>query len=878
MKTYSHGAKATIPGNQTPTLKHIVVALAGAGLIGGSTGAWAQTPAADAKALEATPAVVVVTGMRNAAKSAQVLKKNAEQVVDSIVAEDIGKFPDKNVAEILGRVTGVQVIRQNGEAGNVVIRGLGGVVTLFNGREMFTAAGRNLFLADVPVAMLQRVDVYKTQGADMVEGGTAGVIDVRTFKPFDFKDGVVSFSGRVEHRDKSGAYDPNLSGMFSKRWKTGIGEFGALAGISYQRGRYHDETAWVSPPMAIDGGVIGSRAMGRVMGNGDRKRIAGNAALQWRPNSDVEVYADMMSTKIDHVSQSIFFVGDLPIFKGGTVTKIPGTNYLNTISHPGASEFTLSSTQARDDYSMGTQGAIGARWDVTPQLRATTELVRTVSNYKQENPIVDVVDFAVKPMSAGVRDGGGFLDYPGYNMKNPATWYLFGLFDNHNHSEGRATDWRADATYDFENAGLIKELQGGVRLADRTAQYIREKDGYRPAPGGISAATLPGMSCLSAHTSGNYGMDQFYAPCHTYLLSNTAAIRTAFGSPGRTAEDPLSSFKAREATSAIYGKAKYGFDLGGIAIDGNLGVRVVKTSLDMDGFSRNGDTAPPTALSIKANSTDVLPSLSVRAHFRHDLIGRFVAGKAIERGVFGDYNPGLTLNTPTPTTDAVGSSGNPNLKPQEGINLDMALEWYFAPTGSVTAAIFSRDFKNFIRRKDQLETHNGVTYRINRPHNTTEGNLEGFELAYQQFYDKLPGLLGGLGLQANITYMDGGLTELDAATNKMVTNTFAGMSKISYNVVGLYEMGPWSGRLAYNWRDKFVAEYNYRGLGTNLIVAPIKTLDASISYKIGKDVTLSLDANNLMDSPYNDYHGVAELPRDIRRYDRAIGLSLRWKK
>ena len=128
--------------------------------------------------------VVTVTGQRKAAQSAQTLKKNADQVVDSIVADDIGKFPDKNVAEILQRITGVQIRRGAGEAGDVVIRGLGGIVTLLNGREFFSDAGRSLALADIPTTMLQRIDVYKTQGAEMVEGGTVDCIDALNAESF----------------------------------------------------------------------------------------------------------------------------------------------------------------------------------------------------------------------------------------------------------------------------------------------------------------------------------------------------------------------------------------------------------------------------------------------------------------------------------------------------------------------------------------------------------------------------------------------------------------------------------------------------------------------------------------------------------------------
>jgi outer membrane receptor protein involved in Fe transport len=110
-----------------------------------------------------------------------------------------------------------------------------------------------------------------------------------------------------------------------------------------------------------------------------------------------------------------------------------------------------------------------------------------------------------------------------------------------------------------------------------------------------------------------------------------------------------------------------------------------------------------------------------------------------------------------------------------------------------------------------------------------------------------------------------------------VKNPFVGMSKNAYNIVALYERGPWSGRLAYNYRSKFVDAYNYRALGFDLIVEPIKTADASVSYRITDNVGVTLDVENLFDRKYNDYHGIASNPRDVRRYDRVVGLSLRWR-
>ena len=309
---------------------------------------------------------------------------------------------------------------------------------------------------------------------------------------------------------------------------------------------------------------------------------------------------------------------------------------------------------------------------------------------------------------------------------------------------------------------------------------------------------------------------------------------------------------------------------GRFPVDGVLGVRVVKTDQRVSGYSSNNGVVAPVTVS--TSTTDVLPSLSMRVHLRPDLIARLVASKAMERAPFADYNPGLVLFPSTTTTLATGTAGNPNLKPQEAKNVDVGLEWYFAKDGSLTGTYFDHRFENYLRRESRPEVHGGATYNVSRPYNAVNSNLKGVELAYQQFYSGLPGWMSGLGTQFNVTYMDGEQSALDGTMN-----TFAGMSKVSYNLVGLYERGPWSARLAYSWRDKFVAEYDYRGTPYDIVVEPIKTLDASISYKLTDNLTVTLDGSNLLDQKYHDYHSVPELPRDVRRYDRVVGVALRWR-
>jgi iron complex outermembrane receptor protein len=870
---------ATVRGPSQPMkMKLTVAALAGAGILS-SASVWAQNAQVVAEEAAAAPATVVVSGVRRAAQSAQTIKKNADEVVDSIVAEEAGKFPDKNVAEILGRVTGVQIRRDTGEAASVIIRGLPGLTTLLNGREVYTSSGRSLYLADIPTTMLQRVDVYKTQGAEMVEGGTAGVIDVRTSRPFDFKGFNASMTGRMEHRDKANTNDPQLSGMISNRWKTGLGDVGALFGISYQKGHYHDEATWSSPPdntVTSDPTVTGPRDMGHTNTQGMRERYSANWALQWKPSRDIEAYAEGWSTRIDHDREHQFFVGSMGWNASSQYTLIPGTKQIDTVTSTGA-PWVLSSNQAPREDSESHQGAIGLRWNVTPDLRVTTEFARTTSHWQQEFPIMEMEAHPTSVTGQTYVNGGAWFDYPGYNMLDTKNYTLGAFIDNWAESRGQSNDWRADATWNNGDEHFFREFSGGVRLAKRNASYQHESANFLgvPATGLPAVSSLAGLTCPSMPLAGNYGLKQWLVICDDYQHANIDAWRAMYGRNGKTNPDPYSLYRNSEDTSAMYGKTRFGFDAGPVPVEGTFGVRVVKTELNVNGYSLVNNQ--PVAVNKKTSDTDVLPNLTLKANLTDTLIGRFNAGKTIQRPNFGDFNPGQSLGA-TPDTLGIygGSGGNPDLKPVTGKNADVALEWYFAPTGSVTATVFKHKFEDYIISSLAMETIDGKQYRMTRPRNVNEGQLEGIEIGYRQFYDFLPGWLGGFGLEANYTYMKGYLLD------NGVEAPFAGMSKNAYNITALYERGPWSGRVAYNYRSKFVDTFNYRALAApvgplDLIVDPIETVDASISYKINDNFGVTLDVENLANRTYHDYHGIPSNPRDIRRYDRVFGLTLRWK-
>ncbi|MBB3062025.1 TonB-dependent receptor [Microbulbifer rhizosphaerae] len=186
---------------------------------------------------------IVVQGMRQSLENAQDLKRNAPTVVDSITAKDLGSFPDKSVAEALQRVAGITVNRFaassdtahfSAEPSGVVVRGLNQVRTEFNGRTSFSAnSSRGLSWSDVSPELMSGVDTYKNQMAELIEGGIAGTVNMRTRVPFDQEGEMIALTINSNYGDLSEEVTPEVSGLYSNRWETGVGEFGFLANFAH---------------------------------------------------------------------------------------------------------------------------------------------------------------------------------------------------------------------------------------------------------------------------------------------------------------------------------------------------------------------------------------------------------------------------------------------------------------------------------------------------------------------------------------------------------------------------------------------------------------------------------------------------------------------
>ncbi|MGL6162599.1 TonB-dependent receptor [Microbulbifer sp.] len=389
---------------------------------------------------------IVVTGVRASLEKGIEIKREKIQIVDSIVAEDIGKFPDNNVVEALQRVTGVQVTdRGAGEVSGVSIRGLTDVGTTVNGRQIFTSpspgsdfTGRAAALADIPASLLGRVDVYKTRSASQLESGIAGQVDIHTRRPFDFDGSKVVLAGRGIHQEQADSTDPNLSALFSNRWETSAGEFGALVNVSYAETNFRDQSVTAGAGVlfvgadAPDGFVpyqrifngspetggedvwqeglekgmpfapgstvningedveylIGRDAVFSVDGKGKRERPAANISLQWAPNDSSEyLFEAFYNGYRNELFNSLNFSfvdswADHSHLPGGDVELFPGTNIVK--ERDVASPFGFASGDLDVSKTDSYLYALGGMWDISDDFQLRSEIIAQKSEFESD--------------------------------------------------------------------------------------------------------------------------------------------------------------------------------------------------------------------------------------------------------------------------------------------------------------------------------------------------------------------------------------------------------------------------------------------------------------------------------------------------------------
>jgi iron complex outermembrane recepter protein len=869
------------------------------------------TSAATADAAQpVTMAKVEVTSVRASLMSAEEIKEDSPELVDSIVSQDIGKFPDNTTAEALARVPGVQVSHTAGEAENVVVRGLPNIETTLNGYEVFTGTGRGVALQDIPAEMLAGIDTYKSVGADQIEGGVAGLIDVRLHRPFDFAGPEFAVTTRGYYSDQAKKDSFNLSALASDRWKTSYGEFGILLDVSYSRQLYEDQIADNYVHFGANGeqfdvatdpsGTKGYYAdnYGLQLIPGRRTRPAASLMLQWRNNNGLEVYWDNLFTGYRNNHDVNFFIA-IPSFGGFTdnVVLFPaGAGGYDTTEHfDGAgtparfvqsldahNTNTIASKQTFADTTDTYQGAVGGSWD-RGNIKLSDEVSYNFSTVKTRGVILDTIIISPLIQIKYNENSPSNVILSGINYLDPANYHLSQYFDQWDRDHSVQYAVRSDVLVRLQNS-FLNSLKFGVRYSDRDVNSHSANPGSYGLPFADTTDTIPGLMQASQSTPfvspSQLNVRQWLSASDSFLLGNTDTIRGLAGRPdGLPPVDPSRTFLDDEKNASVYALASYHAMLGTMPLDGEAGVRFTDAHDTLGGYQKQsvgGSTVGAFALTTQDSARwDVLPTVNARLKILPDLQLRASITKTVTRPDYADLNPAVSLTSPGPTIQGSGSGGNPDLDPITSTNYDLSLEYY--PTKSTQASIagFYRTIDGYIQSYADEETIGGNSYSITRPRSTHDGYLEGVETGYQQFFDFLPDALKGIGVQANYTYIKGE-TESPLTLQK---TPLAQVSKNNYNLVLIYERGPVSARLAYNWRDKFIDSFNQPGIQpTTVWVQSNDRLDFSMDFDITKNLALTFDATNILDHKYHDNFGdISIFTRDTRNYDRTYGVGLRYR-
>lgn len=867
-----------------------------------------------------TMETIVVTGVRASLETAQTIKRNATQVVDSIVADDIGKLPDRNIAEALQRITGIQVQNNKSEGSSIAIRGLTQVRTELNGRDIFTAGGVNtLNLEYVPSELLAGVDVYKNPSADMIEDQLSGTINLKTRKPFDFAGSKFSASLSENYYDFAKKLKPSATLLLSDRMNTSIGEIGGMVSVVFQQTAYRNQQDQTEPFYTLDPTNATDAATLATLGRtgkvttiphgggfndnwGPRQRIGVDTVLQWRPSDSVEATFEWFHNdfKYTNVGTSFFAtpVSDSTSIYNGTMQPLAGAAF--TFDDTGTFTSGTWTNVNIGDYhfrngnkSTNDDATLNVKWDVNNHLAVSADLQYGHSDASSTFWLVQYgVSGAGNTFYQDIR--GAFatmhIGLGGGAVTNPALYTNSSVMDSFGTQAGEDKTARLDAEYKFDNS-ILKSIKVGVRFARRNNHGDSNQFQYVSESG---SATNPEVYSTTDFMRGRADVGAGFVAFDHLLMRSFGATSSAYGisAPG----DWLTTGNSYVALKTFAGYAVGFFDteLAGIPIDGNVGVRVVDTTESAAGYYQLspqiivggkqtlGDPVT-TPISLGQDYIKALPSFNVRAHLNDDLQLRFAVSQNLARPTFDQLNPSLSINEPISTELGLyhtASGGNPYLKPMMSLNFDTSIEWYFNQSSSVTLAGFYKTVDGFVQsglseRNITFPDGNTVLYHVTSYSNVADATIKGFELGYQQFFDFLPGALKGLGVQANLTFVDSQAPS-PAASGPVTTLPLINLSKWSYNVVAVYELNGVSARLAYNWRSKYLEVPNDSGVG-NLprMDKPYGQLDGSLGYDINEHFAVSLDARNINDALVRTYFGLTNRPRNVEMGDRRIGLTLR---
>jgi iron complex outermembrane recepter protein len=882
-------------------------------LVGGAMflPATAMAQAVDAAGAEASSTaddVIIVSGFRESLNAAIAQKRDATSQIDVIVAEDIAKFPDTNLAESLQRIPGIAIQRDAGEGRTIVVRGLGGQFTRVrvNGMEAVATSpdnnGRGFDFNIFASELFSSIVVHKTAQASLDEGSLGAVVDLNTGNPLSMDAGFsMVASAQARYNDLNEDLGPRLAGLIG--WTNDDGTFGvsvSAAYSGYETAQLGNNTVrWqqaafrsVEGTSCFNGSTyvpsticnqVGLAFHPRIPRYGlishDRERLGLTGSVQWEPSESTRIAIDGLYATFSEDRNELW--GEV-LFRGNERTidvvdyEIDANN--NLISGTFNNAWVRTENFLRQTETNFYQVSGRLEQDLTDRL--TFELLVGKSESDADSPVESTLIF-------DDRDVAGFsYDYsdmyspviafgPG-GINNPTQFQLAELRDRPsyviNQFETAAANlvWEANDEATFEVGGIYRKFAFDTVVLSRDTTYCAA---FTCAPGQYGLAVTPALA--QQFTLGNAG--QPAGTTTSWIVPNLAASAAAVGLYNRT--PVLQQGNDRSVSEEVKGgfiQVNWDTDALGFRMTGNLGTRYVKTDQSSTGFVSGTETT------VDRTYDDFLPALNINIFPLDDLIIRGAVSRVITR-------PGLGNLTPGGNVDQFNfriTSGNPFLDPFRATAYDASVEWYFAPGALASVALFAKDIESFPLASSFQGTYAqsglpnslltagtplhtaivggqnvGVPIEFRTTINGEGANLKGMELSLQlPFSVFAEGFLANFGVLGNATFVDSNVeytlttpaTALNSSGNPVsgpatvFTAPLIDLAKTAYNGTIYYEDDRFSARVSAAWRGSYID-----GTSGNLNIfegfGSTLNVDASVRYRLTESIEVSLEGTNLTD-------------------------------
>jgi TonB-dependent receptor len=862
---------------------HLLATVAAIGLTAAAQALQAASPPPPAAADDAE--TVTVTGQRAQQERSIEAKRLAIGVIDVSAADEIGRLPDKNVAEVIEHLPGVGVTYDQGEGRYVAIRGVPSNLNNYtiNGIEIGNPDGttRSLPLDILSGQLLNRVEVAKVKTADMDGQGIGGTVNLVTQTAFDFTKRVnLIVSGKAGHQDLNDKVPYQADVTFAARFGADE-QFGLVLGAGYSDRDFNSEgfypDNWKPDPRFKRGGVPDNIKYTEY--SLDRQRIGATGAFDWHVSDKQTfyvrgIYSRFVENEIRPRYRLDFTTTAYTLNPDGLTGTAAGTPSSAT-GNAG------TGTERREDLRLDYK----AKWLATGIVGGSTDLDKLKLDYEgaySRNQTLDrypLWQFRCNPGPVNF-DFSDKVYTAAPVTECSANQLQFRQFQKfHQLNVEKIWQGKVDATYDLGNESILKV---GAKYRDTNRSFDQDQPTWVRA-GTANRWTLGQFNlggpaiCVYPNSADT---DQCYSNGPTFNIPALKAFTDAnlggalmpLDAATTLTNNTIADFRLKEQVAAAYAMANLKFGVFTIT----PGVRFEHTKLDVTGYQLQGTTVSPAS---RDNSYDNwLPSLIVRIDPTHDTVIRLAYSKSLGRPEYSTLSPGGTIDTVNAAPNAAVSLGNPNLKPYLADNLDATGEWYFARGGLLSVGAFGKWIKNPIFSQVTVTangTVNGVTYPLvstTQPFNAVSGHIYGIEAQYQQQFTFLPGLLSGFGVQLNGTLTKSKLTLPDGRVS-----TFPSQSKYLYGAELFYQKGRLEASIAYhNTGHSLLAigspayndQYN----------DDLRRLDAKASLAVWRDARVFFEAQNLTDEPTRQYQaGNPNWLIQNERYGRTYYLGVSMK-